>query len=369
MSTVTELHNQAMELVDEAYFARRAQEHELAVQHLRRAFELEREAAEYLWNERSAEPSRSILYRSAAALALQCGDNREAERMASAGLSGNPPADIADELRDIYETAGFYRHLQAQDIELLPTELQLTLLGHAITSDMALTSEFIGRVQDLDRMILRSIERKSHIPFRERGASAQSLTQGYALYMSVPRPGSFNVTLRVGVQPQLPEFDRSEEVLDDVLENLDLLQEGREDELKKRIPQDAYFNNFVALGKRILPDGRDVTFVGLTRRKDGQDKYLGLTHKPQSKRRSIGPRPRIVEITGKLLVADARNPEGTIELVDDSNKSHPITVPVGTMDDVVVPYWNARVTITGVRKNNRLILETVTLARDIEAPA
>ncbi|HFA47501.1 MAG TPA: hypothetical protein ENJ95_00630 [Bacteroidetes bacterium] len=50
------------------------------------------------------EPSRSVLFRSAAWLAVKAGKYREAERMAAFGLSGNPPKMILDELREVQET-------------------------------------------------------------------------------------------------------------------------------------------------------------------------------------------------------------------------------------------------------------------------
>ena len=48
------------------------------------------------------EPTRSITFRSAASLAMQCGKYLEAEKLITQGLDGNPPADIAQELRDLY---------------------------------------------------------------------------------------------------------------------------------------------------------------------------------------------------------------------------------------------------------------------------
>jgi predicted Zn-dependent protease len=65
------------------------------------AFEKEQEAAllaDFLLN---PEPGLSILYRSAASLALQCGKLREAERLVAKALSGNPSSEIATELRDL----------------------------------------------------------------------------------------------------------------------------------------------------------------------------------------------------------------------------------------------------------------------------
>ena len=50
---------------------------------------------------------RSVLHRSAASLALECGALREAERLIAAALSGDPPDEIAEELRDLLEQVYF----------------------------------------------------------------------------------------------------------------------------------------------------------------------------------------------------------------------------------------------------------------------
>jgi hypothetical protein len=67
----------------------------------RTAFERERDAAESLGSDFSQEPTRAILFRSAATLALDCGDTAEAMRLATKGLTGNPPEDIKGELLQI----------------------------------------------------------------------------------------------------------------------------------------------------------------------------------------------------------------------------------------------------------------------------
>jgi pyruvate-formate lyase-activating enzyme len=52
-----------------------------------------------------SEPSYSVLHRSAATLALDCGDPCEAERIAARGLAGEPPPEIAEELRGVLAAA------------------------------------------------------------------------------------------------------------------------------------------------------------------------------------------------------------------------------------------------------------------------
>jgi hypothetical protein len=50
-------------------------------------------------NQLDLEPTRSFLRRST--LALECNELREAERLISRALSGFPPIDIAEELRNL----------------------------------------------------------------------------------------------------------------------------------------------------------------------------------------------------------------------------------------------------------------------------
>ena len=107
----TEIHRQAMELADQAFLAKRNGDGDKFQEFTQQAFALERQAALLLENDFSLEPSRSVLFRSAASLALECGELREAERLVALALAGNPPAEIAEELRDLFEQVNFQRQL------------------------------------------------------------------------------------------------------------------------------------------------------------------------------------------------------------------------------------------------------------------
>jgi hypothetical protein len=98
---ITDLHHQAMRLADQASDLRRKGEAAEADARLRQAFEHERQAAELAAADLVPEPTRSVLHRSAATLAWQCGEYREAERLITTALSGTPPETIAEELRDL----------------------------------------------------------------------------------------------------------------------------------------------------------------------------------------------------------------------------------------------------------------------------
>lgn len=97
---ISALHEAAMELVERGLLEREASR---ARHWFLSAFEKERNAAEMLADAREEEPTRSVLYRSAATLALDCRNYREAARLIQEGLAGNPPAEVVDELEHLRE--------------------------------------------------------------------------------------------------------------------------------------------------------------------------------------------------------------------------------------------------------------------------
>jgi len=104
MNTINQDHEMAMEFADQADAAKRTGDVQQAALLYRQALDYERRAASGVAPNLSAEPTRSVLHRSAASLALDCGELREAERLICAALAGNPPEEIADELRDLLQT-------------------------------------------------------------------------------------------------------------------------------------------------------------------------------------------------------------------------------------------------------------------------
>lgn len=122
MKDIRTLHNEAMDLALQGDIAsqKNAQEESLAL--YTSAFEKERGAALLADFMQNPEPGLSILYRSAASLAIQCGRYREAEQLIAKALSGNPTNEIAHELRellqDIYAQSG-----QDEDVVIYKLEV------------------------------------------------------------------------------------------------------------------------------------------------------------------------------------------------------------------------------------------------------
>lgn len=64
------------------------------------ALYLEKKEAKKFKNS-NKQPTRSVLYRSAGSIALQCGKKKQAKKLLREGLKRNPPPEIADEIKEL----------------------------------------------------------------------------------------------------------------------------------------------------------------------------------------------------------------------------------------------------------------------------
>jgi hypothetical protein len=90
-----------MELIDQAVLAHQQGNAEAVIEFSRAAFAKERAAADLIAHQLDLEPTRSVLHRSVAVLAIECAQLREAECLIGRALAGNLPDDIAGERRDL----------------------------------------------------------------------------------------------------------------------------------------------------------------------------------------------------------------------------------------------------------------------------
>jgi len=171
--SAADLHRQAMALADRAMIEVIKGNTEAALGLYKDAFGLERSAALESVNENVGEPTISILHRSAATLALDARETREAERLIAASLAMDPPDDIADQLLDLLEQVHFRRHLELRGLRLNPGEFQFAMTGPAVGYGIVSSEEFVQRVQTLETMLYRTAERLLNQPYRGSGASGR----------------------------------------------------------------------------------------------------------------------------------------------------------------------------------------------------
>jgi hypothetical protein len=355
-----ELHRAAMELADRALVAKLENRRADARRLLREAFDKERQAAVEV--QVGLEPTRSILYRSAASLAMECGDIEGASRLVFVALAGDPPEDLKEDLLDLFEQITLERHLKLRGITLSDDEFQLSIAGNAVGYGMAQTDEFVNRIVNTEKLLFRVAERTSGRPYREHGQAQAALRGSLQLYISVPRAASFAVTFKVGRNEQMkfPEMDLSKDVVNEFLEDIEIFSSGDEKELKRKIPNPAYYRNFTGLARSLAPDGDAVKTVGFSALRNGRRRDVLLVERqPAAIEPGITQRrkPEVVEIEGELKLADAlRKGKNQIKVSPSKGAPCTVVVPEGMMDDIVRPMWGRVVTVKARRKGQKLEL-------------
>ncbi len=367
--SAADLHREAMAFADRAMLATLKGDHGSALELYRQAFDNERRAALAARDADIGEPTVWILHRSAATLALDAKEVREAERLVATALAFDPPSAIADELRDLWEQVQFRRHLALRGLELSPSEFQFSMTGSAVGFGIVASDEFVERVQTLETLLYRTAERRLGRPFRDRGRRKQSLQKEIDIYVSVPRAASFAVTFRIGRSDQLPlplpELTTfADELIDEVLTCFDMLNRGKDETIRERIREPAYFRNFIGLASKIAPDGHDITGVGFTAAKAGETREVALVRSKTalpSPEATPPPEPAAeagepVVVTGRLEYASKLQDEREIRIETDTGRVYRVIVPEGLMNDIVKPLWDEHVTVHGTRRRDRIFL-------------
>ena len=366
MTDTNALHAAAMEQVETALVARLGHDHARAALLFKEALRLELEALGALPPEH-LEPTRSILRRSAATLALDCNDPALAERLVAQGLADDAPPSVAEELRDLMEQVHFRRHLLLRGVTLGDDELQMSLAGQGVGFGVVSGAEFLQRVEDTSRVIYRIAERRRSLPFRETGRMRKSVSEDYELYVSVPRAASFAVTLKLGrptQQERMPELVDTPDIVDEFMDLMTLVDHADYKTIQERIPDQAYRTNFLQLAKKLAPDGDEVRLVGFTSVRHGVERFVEVTRpKARVVATDSAPeagKPTKVQVHGVLRFADATQRTGQIKIVEaGTGKLHQVKVPEGMMSDIVKPLWDCEVVITGTIRNRVILLEDI----------
>lgn len=360
---IEELHIKAIELADTAFIKKFSGEADEANSIFRLAFEYEKQAAYTAQKENIGEPTISVLFKSAASLALNFDEHLEAEKLICTALIGEPPFEIAEELRNLLEDVYFQRHLQLQGISINSTELQLVIAGRGVGYGMAKSEIIFDRINTFEKLTYRTVERKSGKVFRSSGDVSKVIKMNFQPYLSVPRAASFAFTIRLGgltQQMKLDGFDNTVEIIEDIVENIALVNKGDFSSLKNKITDDTYFKNFVGLSKELAPDGDEVNLVGLTIVRDGKQREVQFT---RVRNEIISPfnvsenqignlDDKKIELTGRLFAANEET--NNIRLKLENGVHYSVTVPEG-LGDIVKKYWGEQVKIKGTEIRPRVI--------------
>ena len=217
--TVKELHREAMKFNDLALIARNENSISDVKTYYLKAYEFERQAFILFNSQSQEEPTRSILIRSAANLAILAEQLREAEKIISIGLAGDPPDEIANELRNLLQQVNFFRHLELHGVRLNINELQLSLSGNQVGHGLIRSDEFLTRIEIIEKLAFRTADRLRKKPFNDKGRPLKDNVLKFEPYLSIPRAASFAITIRFGEslsQGIFEGMDVQTELIDDI---------------------------------------------------------------------------------------------------------------------------------------------------------
>lgn len=360
MSTPRDLHRSAMDFAVQGFMAQMSPDPDAAIPLFEQALELELAAIAAL--PEIVEPTYSVLHRSAGWMAVHCRQFRQAERLACIALAGEPSADIAAELRDLWEHSNFHRHLAQAEMDLSRGEIRMNLVGRSVANGVAALSDLLPRVDNIQKLIYRIAQRMLNHPYRARVPG--EIRSRYLAFASAPTSGSFAIALRLGhpsPQSSLAGFFGPDDVIGEFIDLMDIANSGNFEAVEERIPDQSYQQNFIGLSKGIAPDGHKISQVGFATNSNGSIRTVAVT-RPASQIKPAGAETphkgtEPIEVQGILRYADASiSNRNRIKLIEDNGQSHDIMVPPGLMDDIVRPMWNLPVTVSGTRRLNQTVI-------------
>jgi tetratricopeptide (TPR) repeat protein len=268
MKTAKELHENAMSLYEESLAAKIKGKEKERISLLEKALKLEKEAAFLLKDRFDLEPTRSILFASCATMAYQLSDFRESEKMVANALAGDPQPLVLEELRDLFDKVNFYRHLTTNGIVLSDNEFRFTLgSGNEIMKGYARGDEVKTRIDGIEALYSRTVQRMNNKPYQGKGRISEGEAKIMQLYYATPQAASFAITFKVPEPKQaslFPEADSVQPYIDEMIQCIDLVNEGKIKELKNKIPDESYFQSFLINARKVAPDGSNVKTVGFT---------------------------------------------------------------------------------------------------------
>ncbi len=337
------LHDEAMATADEGDLARRRGDHEAALAFFAQALEMERRAAEA----EPTQPSRCILFRSAAWLALEAEDASEAERLAACGLADRGlPDRVKTELRAVAEEARLRLHRPLPP-PTATSSISLHLEGPEVGFGGADPADVEPRVAALRSALVRTAERQAGSTFRRRGPPPQAIAEQLQPRLQYAA-GSVVVQVTLG-GAQAKMWDANAALVDEVRRSLEAYRVGGEEALVPLIADSVYRENFASLAMRLAPDGVRVTSVDvLSATTRGALPVVRLRKRPEgtagTEPRGGGPRETRV-LVGELRGVDETVAVNQIKLQSEDGV-HRIRVRDAVMEDLVRPFYGVQVQVT-----------------------
>lgn len=355
------LHDRAMDLASRAKAASNDSKPDtiLADALWNAAFDHERRVADRLLTHFELEPSRGIIYRSAAALALRCDELVLAERYAAQGLAGNVDDQIAEQLREVFDEVRFRRHTTGLIRQLRDETMHVSMTGRRVTPDFIDAAILTSHIENLHRIIVRVQELLLGYQFRRSGRISKGIQDTMQVRYEPASNRVFGYDLDVFVQqPRLKFVEEDEGTVIGVTRRIfDLAQAGNRSALLSLCQENrSYYRYFTNAARDVMPDGKRLAFVGL----QSSEYREAVTLRPAD-RRTVLQRMGLKEAGEKQVTIEGRlkGTQGsthsdelivTVYTGDDEKIPQRCVVPEGLSGERIGQLWDSRVRVRGFRK-------------------
>jgi hypothetical protein len=354
MTTVRQLHNEAMVLAEEAKLAQDAGRLDEAQKLAAQAFALEFRAVGLVPKAASAEPTRSILCLSAGSLAMQARMFLDAERILNEGLSGHPPDRTRQDLYEVLDQVLSERRQENLAAEDRPTRLNLRLLGGAVGYGRAPSREVTSRISAAESILERRSLIEQDQPWQPSGPVPKEL-RTFDTYVHAFALGSLEIELELAprymTQLRLEgEPPSAIDVVSSVLSGLQSLQDNNMKQLELIYPDPAYLKHFVTRARDLAPDGdviRSVEIQGANRSLEFTRNQASISVPRSSERLMEAATSSATVMSGRLVAGDisssGKNRDTVkLEFPDGNHELYKVTEG---LEDLVRSYFGQFVTL------------------------
>lgn len=265
MTRPSEMHEEAMNILSEALFLKDKGQNEAFLKLARLALDLEEEVGAELFEKLDKEPTRSIIFRSAAEIALLVNEPERAMHLAAKGLAGYPPKSIKEELRQAFEKATFDYHRFASGTSISDQELEMVLgtgteVGHGFVPVKEFQTRLATVINLYEKGVQRNIKRTTG-----KSITPKEIKERYTPYVSEPKAASFAVKLKF-LEPKenaslLENFSNSSFFIRDLVESFILAENQEFEKLQLKLGNYSEYINFISSFKILSPDGTNVSSV------------------------------------------------------------------------------------------------------------
>lgn len=316
--------------------------------------------------------TRSVLSVSLGSLLYKAGLLPEAERTIFGLLAAATLDPWAErQLRDLLGVVGDELVLlQRLGRRYVGEAIAVALRGGEIGVHTGPLDLILEKANGFQSLVLRMAEWVGRLPLRRTGAPPRDLQDLISARAGEPAGGSYVLEIRLTepVQPDLFEGVKVPPVVlsDQLFGFLESVATGLPEDVEKVVPDADYRRALLQLTRNILPEGKRVHEIGISRMSNRGLQSVYLTDDLRPRIRRVTPRPALSvaesETTHRGVLRGLHlDRHWLILALADGTHVVCDTVP-DLLDDVVGPMVNRQVTVSGTHRGGRGRL----LVNDIE---